>query len=546
MATPNPALLPMSGRDAADMLTNGTSWSLAANRVITWAVADAGPGDWAWNAFGAQMIRDSVARALDAFSEVANVRFEYQGWYSNVTTAPADIVVTATNLPIVFGMGPSTYARAFFPNEGMADREIAARFGTSTIYPNASGDVALNFTNSELALSTFQPGSNGQFALLHEIGHSLGLKHPHDNGGQPGRPTFDQLGYSAADTQRLTIMSYDPATSLAAWLQAFGLPAGYGYPESLMPLDVVAIQSIYGPNLSTRAGDTVYSLFNDNVIATYWDASGRDALSAVDSSFGWRIESIVDNADVTVTLAVPYDWTSTTGKWYYNIEGFAGSNSPDRISSNSRDNAIFGYGGSDLLAGRGGNDLIDGGSGIDIAEYSGALSNYAVYRSGSAWTIQDRRGAEGTDSLNNVERLVFSNAHFALDTDARGHAGQQAQILRAILGPASLLSPVVNGVGIGILDNGYSYQALANLAVDAVVSNLGLRTNRDFVRVVFENVVGQAADRGTLDSLTSIIDSGQMSIYQFASAAAQLPINVQSVELIGLASTGVEFVPFDV
>lgn len=359
MATTNPALLPMVGPPAADGLTNGTSWLLGPDRTLTWAIANAGPGDWAWSPLGAQIMQQSVSRALAAYAEVANIRFSYLGWFDNVTTAPADIVLTATNFPGLFGMSASTYARAYFPNEVMSDGEIARQYGSASVYPNASGDVVLNFTNREIVSSTFAPGSNGYFAVLHELGHALGLKHPHDNGGSIGRPTFAQLGYSPADTQRLTIMSYDPASSLASWLQAFGLPAGYGYPETLMPLDVVALQTIYGPNLTTRSGDTVYSLFNDNVIGTYWDAGGRDILTAAGSTFGWRIETVVDISSATVTLAVPFDWTATTGKWYFNVEDFEGSNSPDVITGNSQGNVILGLGGADLLTGGVGNDFID-------------------------------------------------------------------------------------------------------------------------------------------------------------------------------------------
>lgn len=542
MANTSPTLRPVTGVPPVDALTNGTSWALGPDRSVTWAVADAGSGDWAWSPSGYAVMRSAVASCLLQYSEVANIGFVSSGWFANITTAPADIVVSATLLPPIFGMGPTTYARAFFPNEAMSDGEIAARFGTASVYPNAAGDVVLNFTNAEIAFSTFLPGSNGYFALLHELGHALGMKHPHDNGGQPGRPTFDQIGMSPADTQRLTIMSYDPATSLAAWLQAFGLPASYGYPETLMPLDVVALHALYGQNLSTRATDTVYSLFNDNAIGTWWDAGGRDLVTADGSAYGWRIETI-DVPGYAITLARPFDWTATTGKFYFNVEDFMGSQWPDQIAGNGQANLILGLAGNDLLQGNGGDDLIDGGLGLDLALYSGPRTRFNVQRSGEQWSVADQSGFEGKDSLRQTERIVFSDRSVALDVDSGGHARQAAEILRALFGPRAIEQPELVGIGIGLLDQGLAYEALVALAVDALQS-LGVRNNREFVNVVYQNVVGQQPPPDALATFISLLDSRQLTQVDLAVIAARAPVNIESVEIVGLSLTGLDYEPF--
>ena len=59
-----------------------------------------------------------------------------------------------------------------------------------------------------------------------------------------------------------------------------------------------------------------------------------------------------------------------------------------------------------------GNDSIDGGTGNDTAEFTGARSLYAVSRPNPATlniTVTNSGGAEGVDSLNNIERLVFAD-----------------------------------------------------------------------------------------------------------------------------------------
>ena len=53
------------------------------------------------------------------------------------------------------------------------------------------GDIYLNLNSQANYLSSYEIGSAGFFLILHELGHTLGLKHPHDDGGN-ARPTFSR------------------------------------------------------------------------------------------------------------------------------------------------------------------------------------------------------------------------------------------------------------------------------------------------------------------------------------------------------------------
>jgi serralysin len=530
-----------TGNAVIDALTNGTYWVLGPDRTLTWAVADQPSPDWKWNATGAAMMQDAMGLVLAEFASVANIRFQYTAWYDDLRGAPADIVLSATGLPWLFGMPNSTYAWAYFPNEAMSDPQAAYRFGAS--YSNSAGDVILNLFNGEMYNSNFAPGSQGFFALLHETGHALGLKHPHDNGGTPGRPTFFQLGYSLADTQILTIMSYNPATSLAYWLQQFGLPANSGYPQTLMPLDVLALQSIYGPNTTTRAGNDVYRLFNDNAIQTFWDAGGIDTVTAAESGFGWNIIAVGGGAEGNLVVAVPSGSAYETGKFYFNIERFEGSQFADSIVGTNSANAIYGRAGNDQIGGGGGNDEIDGGAGLDTAIYVGPRNDYGLRRVGDFWSVEGRAGQDGVDVLANVERTFFADFSVALDTYAGGNAYFAAIVVRALEGREYLRDRSEVGAALSLLDTGTS---LAELVALIVTSNdfarmAGSRSNTDFVKFVYENVVGFAPGPGDLSYYVGLLDSRQFTQSSLGLLAVTVDVNTLSADIVGLAQTGIEF-----
>jgi serralysin len=420
VATTSTTLLPLPTSVAAIGLTNGTFWNLGSDRSITWGISDFS-GDASWTN-PADVVRTATA-VLGKFEEVANVRFINGGYFSDPSLGTTNIVVSGTFHPALFGT-QGAVAWAYFPNEPIADQTIARLFGSSSIYPNAAGDVWVNFTSNQIQFSSTNPGSTAYFVLLHEFGHALGLKHPHDSGGT-GRPTFASMGYSAADTQLLTIMSYNETTSIAAWLSAFGLPSSIGYPSSLMPLDVVALQSIYGPNTITRSGNTTYQLFNDDLIETFWDAGGKDMLSAAASAFGWSVDiGLTDSTSGTLLgVATPRSWNSTTGKFYFNIEEVEGSNFDDLLYGNELGNDISGLSGADSLFGRVGDDTLDGGSGNDTldggigddvlaggagddtASFTALRNEAALSISGSSLVVS---GPDGRDSMTGIETLAFA------------------------------------------------------------------------------------------------------------------------------------------
>ncbi len=109
---------------------------------------------------------------------------------------------------------------------------------------------------------------------------------------------------------------------------------------------------------------------------------------------------------------------------YFEIENLVGSRFDDELRGSSErnqlnglegDDFIFGYGGIDYLKGGLGNDHIDGGGGSDYALFEGNASDYSLTRgSGSNSNQITVVGAEGTDSLVDVEYLSFDDGDISI------------------------------------------------------------------------------------------------------------------------------------
>lgn len=79
---------------------------------------------------------------------------------------------------------------------------------------------------------------------------------------------------------------------------------------------------------------------------------------------------------------------------------------------------INGGSGDDKLYGEGGNDTLNGGDGTDQVFFLGNKADYTFAFTSMGYTVEDKVGAEGTDTLMNIEQLVFSDSLVSIDTTA--------------------------------------------------------------------------------------------------------------------------------
>ncbi|RXK88461.1 DUF11 domain-containing protein [Chlorobaculum sp. 24CR] len=89
----------------------------------------------------------------------------------------------------------------------------------------------------------------------------------------------------------------------------------------------------------------------------------------------------------------------------------------DSINGNEGNDTIEALGGNDTITGGAGDDSIDGGACDDTAVFSGEYSNYIIsYDAGTdTYQVIDTSGADGTDSVTDVENFAFANETFSTD-----------------------------------------------------------------------------------------------------------------------------------
>jgi serralysin len=492
MATPDSESIPLltpvnNGGSQLDEfisgLVQGGSWTFGGGpRVLTYSLnineltgtypGTPEPGDGGpWSDSPGMAV--AVAKVLARWSDVADIQFQRidSGEYYFESTADFAISLTGDDLDSTTpDPSDEVLGAAVFPDEVyVAENVYTAEAGTDrSNYPAPEGDVFLD--NFDTHYEFLAPGGAGFAVILHELGHALGLKHPFDDGAN-GRPSFDELGIPGMDAMRHTIMSKSGFLQLEA--------AARGFAATPMPLDILAIQHIYGANMTHHAGDDSYALANTSY-RTIWDAGGTDVLSAATWSqaggvtIDLRGGAFSGRFDGAKRMAIAYGAI---------IENAVGSGAADRITGNDARNVLDGGAGNDALFGGAGNDRLSAGAGADRLEGE-AGNDVLIYAAddmrlsgGTGFdTVKvggnlDLRTVAGT-TLVDVERLNLTGSGNTLTLNASAILDlSTTSNTLMVLGDAGDTVNIVGGfVDKGITDGFHRYKSgTAILLVDVEI-----------------------------------------------------------------------------
>jgi hypothetical protein len=180
------------------------------------------------------------------------------------------------------------------------------------------------------------------------------------------------------------------------------------------------------------------------------------------------------------------------------------------------------------------HSIFDGGLGIDNVNFSVTAKDVAIKKiSDSSFELYSLKN---TFQIINIERLLFSDKSIAIDLN--GNAGTTAKILGAVFGKDSISNKNYVGIGLHFLDAGWSYDNLAGLALDAA----GAKTNDQIVSLLWTNVIGKKPTAADKQPFIALLENG-MTAGALAHLAADSSFNTTNINLVGLAQTGIEYIP---
>lgn len=230
---------------------------------------------------------------------------------------------------------------------------------------------------------------------------------------------------------------------------------------------------------------------------------------------------------------------TTNGKYYISAAAFnsstqsyTGTYTLSVTDTNPSATSLTGTSANDSFTGRAGNDAIDGGAGRDTVNYSISRSSFTVTKTSTGFTVTDRTGANGTDTLANVERLHFSDGNLALDTGLGQNGGEAYRIYKA----AFNRTPDTTGLAywLGQIDSSMSLTQVAQGFVDSSEFRTLYGTNpttSQFVDRLYHNVLGRAGEANGVAYWEGRLNSGAESMAQVLTGFSE---SAENVALVGV------------
>jgi Ca2+-binding RTX toxin-like protein len=440
---------PVINNDLLDDITYGTKWS---DSVLQYGFPTASIIDFDadfeatfQSGFGNATIDSSyffekvTTRAFSRIDSVITTDF-----VKTTDSAAIDLLLVSTNDK------PKGKTEGISELPGDADRDDTSEYWAFTAFNSGMPTMK--------AKAEVGGGEYASWTVLHEIGHSLGLLHTHQEVN--GTPPLASVG-KFLDNERYSVMSYNAASD--------GFK--YGHAITMMALDVAALQALYGAETYADGDNSEYTLLNANTVGSplgieegdvqigrayfcVWDSGGSNDMidyaggkksvlinlndATLDTSgnsadlvdlFGQlRDTEFFKNMSKDLKAGIVDEWHNAGGFFSQVLDfkknhfvgtdgGFSiangaviedatGGNGVDMLIGNEQGNSITGLGGEDTILGAGGSDWLNGGKGMDWLD-GGTGDDFLT--GGSSPDVFVFSDGYGTDTIMDFEKADVIN-----------------------------------------------------------------------------------------------------------------------------------------